>query len=188
MAGMLEGVAVLKCSSQTQVKTTQDMQREVWNSSPSSVLKVSVMAGMLEGVAVLKCSSQSQVQATAGAQSKAINTITHKLSSSFWPRHEFPFWGLEKPRVTRPHGSSLHVHSWNNSMSAHLPLTGAAVEALGQGTFPTSFSVSHNLLATRKSDLPPIEMRRSTSHPLHGEAMNRHRHMSHYQPVSPARV
>ena len=109
MAGMLEGVAVLKCSSQTQVKTTQDMQREVWNSSPSSVLKVSVMAGMLEGVAVLKCSSQTQVQTTSGAQSKAINTITYKLSSSFWPRHEFPFWGLEKPRVTRPHGSSLHV-------------------------------------------------------------------------------
>ena len=109
MAGMLEGVAVLKCSSQTQVKTTQDMQREVWNSSPSSVLKVSVMAGMLEGVAVLKCSSQIQVQTTSGAQSKAINTITYKLSSSFWPRHEFPFWGLEKPRVTRPHGSSLHV-------------------------------------------------------------------------------
>ena len=77
MAGMLEGVAVLKCSSQTQVKTAQDMQREVWNSSPSSVLKVSVMAGMLEGVAVLKCSSQTQVQTTAGAQSKAINTITY---------------------------------------------------------------------------------------------------------------
>ena len=47
---------------------TQDMQREVWNCSPSSVLKVSVMAGMLEGVAMLKCLSQTQVKTTQDMQ------------------------------------------------------------------------------------------------------------------------
>ena len=55
-------------------QATRDMQREVWNSSPSSVLKVSVMAGMLEGVAVLKCSSQTQVKTAQDMQREVWNS------------------------------------------------------------------------------------------------------------------
>ena len=75
---------MLKCSSQTQLKTTQDMQREVWNFLSSFCAQGVCLAEMLKGVAVHKCSSQTQVQTTAGAQSKAINTITYKHSATAW--------------------------------------------------------------------------------------------------------